>query len=184
MSLEIVRLTGDGETGPALVRRKAFSDDRGSFTRLFAREELAAAGLAFDIVHVNHSVTRGRGTVRGFHYQTTPHGEIKLVTCIRGAVLDVAVDIRPDSPDRFRSWSSELSVENSTAMLIPEGFAHGFQALTEEVELIYLHSAAYAPEAAAGFRYDDPAIGFDWPLQPVNLSERDRSWPLVGETAP
>ena len=183
MSLEIVRLTGDGETGPALVRRKAFSDDRGSFTRLFAREELAAAGLAFDIVHVNHSVTRGRGTVRGFHYQTTPHGEIKLVTCIRGAVLDVAVDIRAESPGRFKAWSSELSAENATAMLIPEGFAHGFQALTDEVELIYLHSAPYVSQASSGYRFDDPAIGFEWPLDAINLSARDRTWPLVGEDA-
>ncbi|MAY62304.1 MAG: dTDP-4-dehydrorhamnose 3,5-epimerase [Rhizobiales bacterium] len=179
MSLEIVRL-GAG-AGPALVRRTSFTDERGAFSRLFAREELAAANLAFEVVHVNHSVTRGRGTVRGFHYQRPPHAETKLVTCIRGAVLDVAVDIRADSPERFKPVSAELSAENGTAMLIPEGFAHGFQALTDEVELIYLHSAAYAPEAAAGCRHDDPAIGFDWPLEPANLSERDRNWPLVRE---
>jgi len=184
MSLEIVPLAHPGNNGPALVRRTTFTDERGAFSRLFAREELAAAGLAFDIVHVNHSVTRGGGTVRGFHYQTPPHGEIKLVTCIRGAVIDVAVDIRPASPDRFRAWSSELSAENGMAMLIPEGYAHGFQALSDEVELIYLHSAPYVPEAAAGYRFDDPAIGFDWPLDVINLSERDRSWALVGETAP
>lgn len=184
MSLEIVPLADPGNDGPALVRRTTFTDERGAFSRLFAREDLAAVGLAFDIVHVNHSLTRGRGTVRGFHYQTPPHGEIKLVSCIRGAVLDVAVDIRPDRPDRFKFWSSELSVENATAMLIPEGFAHGFQALSDEVELIYLHSAPYVPEAAAGFRYDDPAIGFDWPYDAINLSERDRNWALVGETAP
>lgn len=183
MSLEVVRLTGDGSTGPALVRRTAVTDERGAFSRLFTREDLAAAGLDFDIVHVNHSVTRGRGTVRGFHYQTPPHAEIKLVTCIRGAILDVAVDIRPDRPERFKPVSAELSAENGTAMLIPEGFAHGFQALTDDVELIYLHSAAYAPEAAAGYRFDDPAIGLDWPLEPKNLSQRDRNWPLIGEGA-
>ncbi|MBG18613.1 MAG: dTDP-4-dehydrorhamnose 3,5-epimerase [Rhizobiales bacterium] len=183
MSLEIEHLAGGTENGPALVRRTPFRDGRGQFSRLFAREELAAAGLDFEIVHVNHSATTGKGTVRGFHYQRPPHGEIKLVSCIRGAVLDVAVDIRPDSPSRFRSWAAELSAENATAMLIPEGFAHGFQALTDQVELIYLHSAAYAPDAAAGYRFDDPAIGFDWPLEPANLSERDRSWPFVGEGA-
>lgn len=183
MSLEIEQLADDTENGPALVRRTPFRDGRGQFSRLFAREELAAAGLDFEIVHVNHSATTGKGTVRGFHYQRPPHGEIKLVSCIRGAVLDVAVDIRPDSPRRYETWAVELSAENLTAMLIPEGFAHGFQALTDEVELIYLHSAAYAPDAAAGYRFDDPAIGFDWPLGPANLSERDRSWPFVGEGA-
>ena len=183
MSLEIEHLAGGTENGPALVRRTPFRDGRGQFSRLFAREELAAAGLYFEIVHVNHSATTGKGTVRGFHYQRPPHGEIKLVSCIRGAVLDIAVDIRADSSHRFKTWAANLSAENATAMLIPDGFAHGFQALTEEVELIYLHSAAYAPDAAAGYRFDDPAIGFDWPLEPANLSERDRSWPFVGEGA-
>lgn len=183
MSLDIIRLTEGGDIGPALVRRTAFTDGRGAFARLFAREELAAAGLDFEIVHVNHSLTNDKGTVRGFHYQTPPHAEIKLVTCIRGAVLDVAVDIRDESPERFKSVSAELSAKNGAAMLIPEGFAHGFQALTDEVELIYLHSAAYAPEAAAGYRFDDPAIGFDWPLEPKNLSERDRNCALIVEGA-
>jgi dTDP-4-dehydrorhamnose 3,5-epimerase len=183
MSLDIVRLTGEGATGPALVRRKAFTDERGAFARLFAREELAAAGLDFEIAHVNHSLTRGRGTVRGFHYQIPPHGEIKLVTCIRGAVRDVAVDVRADSADPFRTFEAELSAENGTAMLIPLGFAHGFQALSDEVELIYLHSAPYVAEASAGYRFDDPAIGVHWPLDAVNLSERDRTWPLIGEGA-
>ncbi|TDH38155.1 dTDP-4-keto-6-deoxy-D-glucose epimerase [Pseudohoeflea suaedae] len=183
MSLDIVQLADGGADGPALVRRAPFRDGRGQFSRLFAREELAAEGLGFEIVHVNHSATIGKGTIRGFHYQKPPHGEIKLVSCIRGAVLDVAVDIRPGSPRRFRALSAELSAGNATAMLIPDGFAHGFQALTEEVELIYLHSAAYVADAADGYRFDDPAIGFDWPLQPANLSERDRNWPLTGERA-
>lgn len=179
MTLECIPLMETAGPAPTLVRRTTFRDHRGSFSRLFAREELAAAGWTGDVVHVNHSRTESAGVIRGLHYQHAPFAEMKLVTCIRGKVWDVAVDIRAGSATRFRHVAVELSADTGTAMLIPEGFAHGFQAMTEDAELLYLHSAAYAPDAAAGYRPDDPALGIEWPLPMLRISDKDLAWPLI-----
>lgn len=178
-SLVVTPLGPGPGSGPALVRRNPVGDARGSFARLFCRDELAAFGWTGPVAQVNYSRTLKAGTIRGFHYQRAPHAEMKLVTCLRGAVHDVAVDIRPDSPRRHDHVVAELSAENGCAMLIPEGFAHGFQAFTDDVELLYLHSVPYAPSAAAGLRPDDPALAIEWPLGISLLSDRDASWPLL-----
>lgn len=161
------------------VTRQRLGDARGFLSRLFCAEELAVAGWQKPIVQINHTRTAKRGTVRGMHYQTPPHAEMKLVSCIRGEVYDVAVDLRVGSPT-FLQWHTEiLSADNGCALLIPEGFAHGFQTLTDDCEMFYLHSAAYAPDAEAGLRVDDPHLDISWPLPIAEISARDREHPLL-----
>ncbi|WP_110032834.1 dTDP-4-dehydrorhamnose 3,5-epimerase family protein [Hoeflea marina] len=172
-------LPAEGRSGPQLIGRKRLADDRGHFSRLFCAEELAEAGWTGPVAQVNHSVTGRAGTVRGLHLQRPPHAEMKLVSCIRGAVFDVAVDLRPGSPTRFTAVAAELSAENGLAMLVPEGFAHGFQALCDGCELIYLHSAGHSPGSEAGLRHDDPALAIAWPLPVALVSERDAGLPSV-----
>ena len=161
------------------VQRQPLVDERGFFARLFCAEELAGAGWTAPIAQINQSYTALQGTVRGMHYQQPPHAEMKLVSCLRGEVWDVAVDLRAGSPT-FLQWHAEpLSPDNACALLIPPGFAHGFQALTEDAELLYLHSAAYAPGAEAGLNPLDPCLALPWPLPVGEMSERDRSHALL-----
>ena len=165
--------------GLMTVRREPAVDQRGFFERLFFAEQCAAIGLLKPIVQINHSLTRDRGTVRGMHFQHPPYAEAKLVTCLRGEVFDVAVDIRRGSPT-FLHWHGEvLSESNHASLYIPEGFAHGFQALTENCELLYLHTAAYAARAEGALHVQDPAIRIAWPLPITDISERDRTHPTL-----
>ena len=162
-----------------LLTRLRLGDSRGFLSRLFCAEELGAAGWKGNIAQVNHTFTARAGTVRGLHYQRPPHTEIKLVTCIRGEVWDVAVDLRSGSPT-FLQWHAErLSGENGRCMLIPEGFAHGFQTLTDDVEMLYCHSAAYVAEAEAGLNPRDPELAIEWPLPIAELSTRDAQHPML-----
>ncbi|HSG89217.1 MAG TPA: dTDP-4-dehydrorhamnose 3,5-epimerase [Pseudomonadales bacterium] len=165
--------------GVVVVQRHVVGDDRGRFSRLFCAEELRPAGWTGPIAQINHSLTAVPGTVRGMHFQRPPHAEMKLVTCIRGRVWDVAVDLRPGSPTRLRWHGVELSAEAGNALLVPEGFAHGFQVLEADSELLYMHSAPYAPAAEGGLNPLDPALAIDWPITPDRLSEKDRSRPMV-----
>jgi dTDP-4-dehydrorhamnose 3,5-epimerase len=166
-------ITPTALAGLHVVQRAPLSDARGSFTRLFCAEELAPAGWRRPIAQINHTVTRARGTVRGLHYQRPPHAEMKLVGCLRGEVWDVAVDLRAGSPTYLQWHAERLSAENARALLIPEGFAHGFQTLTAEVELLYCHSAPYAADAEAGVHPLEPRLALPWPLAVAALSERD-----------
>jgi dTDP-4-dehydrorhamnose 3,5-epimerase len=137
------------------------------------------AGITKSIAQINHTITRKKGAVRGLHFQHPPHAETKVVSCLRGEIFDVAVDLRSGSPT-FLQWHGEiLSAGNRKSMLIPEGYAHGFQALTEDCELIYLHTAAYHPEAEGALNVADPRLNIAWPLPFVDLSDRDRSHPLI-----
>jgi dTDP-4-dehydrorhamnose 3,5-epimerase len=172
-------LMPDQRDGPVLVRRKPFVDERGAFARIFCADALSQIGWPGPVAQINHSRTEKAGTLRGMHYQRPPHAEAKLVVCIRGAVHDVAVDVRKDSPARHTHVGVELSAEAGTAIYIPEGFAHGFQALTDDVELIYIHSVAYNQEHETGLRHDDPALGIAWPLPATGLSARDASHPMI-----
>jgi dTDP-4-dehydrorhamnose 3,5-epimerase len=159
--------------GLTLVERARQGDARGCLSRLFCAEELVGAGWNKPVAQINHAFTAKRGTVRGMHYQRPPHAEMKLVSCLRGEVWDVAVDVRSGSRT-FLQWHAErLSADNGRALLIPEGFAHGFQALTPEVELLYCHSAPYASGAEAGLHPEDPRLHIDWPLPIAALSQRD-----------
>jgi dTDP-4-dehydrorhamnose 3,5-epimerase len=162
-----------------VVERKRIADQRGFFSRVFCAEDLAAAGWLKPIAQVNHALTRQRGTVRGLHFQRAPRAEMKLVTCIRGAVFDVAVDVRATSETYLRWHGEELSAENGRALLIPEGHAHGFQALTDDVELLYLHSEAYSAPDEGGLNPTDAKIAISWPLPVSLLSERDAALPMT-----
>jgi dTDP-4-dehydrorhamnose 3,5-epimerase len=172
-------LMPDRKDGPVLVQRKPFADERGAFARIFCAEALAEIGWPGPVAQINHSRTQKAGTLRGLHFQRPPYAEAKLVVCIRGAVHDVAVDVRDDSPSRYAHVGVELSAEAGTAIYVPEGFAHGFQALTDDVELVYIHSVAYSPDHEAGLRHDDPVLGIGWPLPASGLSARDASHPLI-----
>jgi dTDP-4-dehydrorhamnose 3,5-epimerase len=159
------------------VRFDVRADSRGRFKRQFCRRIFGEAGLMTEIVQINHSITLGRGSIRGLHYQRDPNAEDKLVTCTYGRVFDVAVDLRPASPT-YRRWAA-LELDETVAYYVPKGCAHGFQALTDEAHLVYLHSEYYRPDAEGGVRHDDPAIGVAWPMPAANLSARDLSFPLL-----
>jgi dTDP-4-dehydrorhamnose 3,5-epimerase len=161
--------------GLHLVQRERLRDSRGDFNRIFCADELAAAGWKQPIAQMNHTRTVQRGTVRGLHYQVPPYAEAKLVSCIRGEVWDVVLDIRYGSPTFLRWHAQRLSAENCCALLIPQGFAHGFQSLSEDAELLYCHTAAYAPEFEAGLNPTDPRLNIDWPLPVAFMSSRDTS---------
>lgn len=163
--------------GLRVVDRQIHGDSRGFLTRLFDSEPLSAAGFVGPVAQINHTFTAVRGTVRGMHFQWPPHAECKLVSCIRGEIWDVAVDLRRGSPTFLRWHAERLSAANGRALLIAEGFAHGFQTLTDDCELIYAHSNAYVPAAEGGVRPDDSFLGIDWPLPIVGLSPRDQAHP-------
>lgn len=165
--------------GLQVLQRKPIGDSRGYLERLFCAEELQPFISGKHIVQINHTLTRKKGAVRGLHFQHPPHAETKLVSCLKGEIWDVAVDIRSGSPT-FLQWHGEiLSEANRKSMLIPEGFAHGFQALTGDCELIYLHTAAYHPEAEGALNVADPRISISWTLPIGHLSERDRNHSFI-----
>jgi dTDP-4-dehydrorhamnose 3,5-epimerase len=161
------------------IELERHGDERGWFARTFDRDEFRARGLNPDVVQCNASFNSLRDTLRGMHYQAEPHGEPKLVRCVRGAIFDVAVDLRPDSPTYCRWHGVELTSENGLALYIPAGLAHGFQTLSDDCEVLYQMGHHYVPDAARGVRYDDPAFGIEWPEPCVErlVSERDASYP-------
>lgn len=160
--------------GAYVLRRDVHQDARGQFERLFAQEDLdSLCNLKDPIKHINRSVTLGRGTVRGLHYQLAPNAETKIITCLHGTVLDVAVDLRPESPTYLHYHGIELCASRDTSFLIPQGFAHGFQVLSERADLLYFHTAAYAPASERRLHAEDPAIGIDWPIAVTGLSMQD-----------
>jgi dTDP-4-dehydrorhamnose 3,5-epimerase len=168
--------------GLARVDRQQLGDSRGFLARLFCAETLREAGWNKPIAQINHTYSAAQGTIRGMHYQNAPHAEMKLVTCLRGEIWDVALDLRPGSPG-YLHWHAEiLSRENGRALLIPEGCAHGFQALSPDVEILYCHSQAYAPEAEGAVNAFDPAFGIAWPLPVSVISDRDRGHPLIDDS--
>lgn len=162
--------------GLLVIERKPIMDERGFFERFFCREEFAALGCDLSVAQINHTLTRQRGAVRGMHFQRPPHEETKLVSCLAGAVFDVAVDVRPQSPTYLKWHGEVLSAENARSMVIPAGFAHGFQTLGEDCELIYLHDKPHAPGFEGGLNALDPSLGIAWPLEAGQMSERDKAF--------
>lgn len=166
--------------GLSVLVPRLLGDARGSLERLYCEHELASLLEGRHIVQVNRTRTRQRGTVRGLHFQYPPHAETKVVACLRGAVFDVAVDLRSGSRTQFAWHGRRLDPTNREMMVIPEGFAHGFQALTDDCELLYFHTAPYVPASEGGLNACDPRIGIDWP-EPMTLrSDRDAALPLSG----
>ncbi len=171
-----MQFTAGTVEGAFVIELERRSDERGFFARLWCAEELAGRGLDAGVAQINTAVSPRRGTLRGLHYQLAPHEEVKIVRCFRGAVFDVAVDLRPASAT-FRRWMGvELSADNARLLYVPQGCAHGYLTLSDDVELVYLTSRPYAPQAARGLRYDDPAFGIDWPAEVTVISDNDRSW--------
>lgn len=161
--------------GLMTVQRIARTDPRGFFSRFYCDEALSAAGFSGSVRQINHTLTRRSGSVRGLHFQHPPQSEDKLVSCLRGAVFDVAVDLRRRSPT-FLHWHAELlSADNQCSLLIPKGFAHGFQTMVDDCELLYLHSYPYAPAAEGALNFTDPLLSIAWPLPISDVSERDLS---------
>lgn len=161
------------------VERRAIDDHRGFLSRLYCTDEFSNAGINKPIVQINHALTREKGTVRGMHFQYAPFMETKLVSCIKGKIFDVAVDLRRNSATYLHHHTEILSAENRTSLFIPEGFAHGFQALTADCELIYLHSESYHPEAEGILNVTDPALNISWILPIRSLSDRDKHRPFI-----
>lgn len=158
-----------------------FKDERGWFARTFCKDEFKEIGHDKEWVQLNHSFTKSTGTIRGMHYQHTPHSEIKLIRCISGTIYDVAIDLRRGSPTFLKWFGMELSAENKKMIYIPQGFAHGFQALTNDCEIIYHHTNYYTLEAEGAIKYDDPLISISWPLPISGISKKDQERPYLSK---
>ncbi|UCH72689.1 MAG: dTDP-4-dehydrorhamnose 3,5-epimerase [Rhodospirillales bacterium] len=172
-----MKFTATKIPGVTVVEREARSDERGSFARTYCAREFGAAGLELRVAQTNLSANTRKGTLRGMHYQAHPNPDPKLVSCLRGAIFDVAVDLRPDSP-AYRDWFGvELTDSNGLALFVPAGCAHGFLTLRERTEVGYLMGEFYVAELARGVRWNDPAFGIEWPGQPAVISQRDASYP-------
>lgn len=168
--------------GLCVLQRKPIGDSRGYFERMFCSRDMENILQGKPILQSNHTLTVACGTLRGMHYQLPPHTETKLVSCLRGEVFDVAVDLRSDSPT-FLHWHGEiLSAENHKTLVIPDGFAHGFQTLCDDCEMLYFHTAAHQPEAEAALHACDPHLGITWPLPIIGMSPRDSSHPFIDST--
>ena len=168
--------------GAYLVRLQPIEDERGFFVRTFCKKEFEAIGHEKEFVQMNQSYNKLKGTLRGMHYQLPPHQEIKLVRCIAGSVYDVIIDLRKDSPTYLHHFGAELSPENFCMMYVPEGFAHGFQTLSDHSSLVYHHTAYYTPGSEGGLRYDDERLAIRWPIEPTCLSEKDQQYPYLVES--
>ncbi|HEV2478727.1 MAG TPA: dTDP-4-dehydrorhamnose 3,5-epimerase [Puia sp.] len=165
--------------GAWLIDLEPFSDQRGWFARYYCKDEFEEIGHSKEWVQLNHSVSYARGTLRGMHFQHPPYREIKMVRCIAGAIFDVIIDLRGDSPTFLQWFGAELSAANRRMLYIPEGFAHGFQTLEPDTELLYHHTEFYTPGAEGGYRYDDPAFSIAWHLPVTAISDRDLEHPLI-----
>lgn len=168
-------------SGAYLITLSPHSDQRGWFARTYDKSAFAHIGHHADWVQINHSLTRQVGAIRGMHFQQSPKAEIKLVRCIAGTVFDVLIDLRAGSPTLGRWFGTELSAENQQMLYIPKGFAHGFQTLTTDCQLIYCHSESYSPDYEGAVRYNDPKISINWPLPVTDLSERDANHSLLND---
>jgi dTDP-4-dehydrorhamnose 3,5-epimerase len=174
-----MRFTEAGLEGAWIVEPQPATDERGSFARTFCVREFGERELETRFVQQSHSHSVRAGTLRGMHFQAEPHGEVKLVSCLRGAIFDVIADLRGGSPSYLNWIGVELSEENRKQLYVPKGFAHGFITLCDDVLVNYLISEFHAPAAARGVPYDDPALGIVWPARPTMVSQRDLSWPYL-----
>ncbi len=174
-----MKYTPTSVAGVTIIDIEPHGDHRGFFARAFCAAEFAEHGLIADVAQTSICLNHTRGTVRGLHRQRPPHAEAKLVRCIRGAIVDVAVDVRPQSPTCGKHVMVELSADNRRALFLPPYVAHGFQTLTNDTEILYQISGPYVPESEEAFRWSDGAFGIEWPLPVTVISEKDASWPLL-----
>lgn len=179
-----MRFTETSLAGAFIIDVETRVDDRGFFARTFCQHEFSDRGLAVEVAQCNLSFSPRRGTLRGMHYQLPPAAEAKLVRCTRGALYDVIVDLRPESPTYLRHVGVELTADNHRALYVPELFAHGFETLVDDTEAAYQVSAFYTPGQEQGLRYDDPGLAIAWPVPVTAVSDKDRSWPLIDADRP
>ena len=165
--------------GVYMIDIQRIGDSRGFFSRFWCSKEFEAQGLSFEVAQINVSHNAEAGTLRGLHFQRAPHAEAKVVACTSGSVFDVAVDVRPGSPTYLQWFGAELNSEDRQMLYIPAGFAHGYQTLEDDTGLLYLVSEFYTPDAESGLRFDDPAIGIEWPLPVASISDKDIDWDLT-----
>ena len=174
-----------GLAGALVVELEPFTDERGFFSRVFCAREFEEHGLNPTVAQCNISTNEVKGTLRGIHYQVAPATESKFIRCTRGAVWDVIIDLRPDSPTYLQHFGIELSADNRKSLFVPEMFGHAYQTLTDDTEVYYMVSQFYAPGHERGIRHDDPALGIEWPLEVTRISEKDRGWePFEPEATP
>lgn len=176
-----MQFTATSLAGAMIVDLDPISDSRGFFARAFCRQEFKSEGLTAEVVQANLSFNVHKGTVRGMHFQIQPALETKFIRCIRGSIIDVIVDLRPDSSTYLKHICVELNSENRRALYVPANFAHGFQTLENNTEVMYLVSGFYSPEFERGLRYCDPALSIHWPLPVQEISEKDKQWPFLRE---
>jgi dTDP-4-dehydrorhamnose 3,5-epimerase len=165
--------------GLYIIESELGVDQRGYFSRVFCKKELAEIGLKFEIVQINRSLNKKKGTIRGMHFQRPPKAEDKIVQCVRGAIYDVAIDLRKDSKTYGQWVAEELTEDNGKMFFIPKGFAHGFQSLKNNSEILYFLSEFYSPEHESGVRWNDPFFNIKWPAKNPFILERDKNWPLI-----
>ena len=175
----MVRFEQTALDGVVLIELEPHVDDRGAFARAFCEEEFADAGLPVHFPQCNLSINHEAGTLRGLHFNAPPHGESKLVRCVRGAIYDVVVDLRAGSTTRFEHFAVELSADNRLALYVPPDFAHGFVTLADATDVYYHMGSSYVPAAARGLRWDDPHLGIEWPVEPTVMSTADAELPLL-----
>jgi dTDP-4-dehydrorhamnose 3,5-epimerase len=176
-----MRFSETSVMGARVIDPAPHTDERGRFMRAWCAREFAEQGITFTPVQANMGLSVHKGTTRGMHFQNAPALEAKLVRCTRGAMFDVVLDLRPNSPSYLRWHGVELSAENGRMLFVPEGCAHGYQTIEDSTEMHYMASEYYTPSAASGVRFDDPAFGIQWPMAATLVSEQDRSWPLVAK---
>ena len=165
--------------GIYILHRPLRKDDRGTFTRLFGSDEIAKAGRPMNAIHVNTSTSLKTGTLRGIHFQYSPFSEAKVVACTSGAIWDVAIDLRLESPTRFKWFATHLTPENGKSVILPEGVGHAFLTLEPNSSVVYVTSNVYNEKYESGLRYDDPDLAIEWPIAPVNISQKDKQWGLL-----
>ncbi len=168
-------------SGLFTIRLEKVEDERGLFTRTFCKNEFLQIGFDKEFVQFNHSLNKKKGTIRGIHFQKPPYSECKLIRCIKGSVFDIAVDLRKDSPTFLKHFAVELNEDNMLSILIPEGFGHGYQVLSDNSALIYHHTNFYEPNSEGGIKYDDPLLMIEWPLPVTEISDKDKKNPLLPE---
>ena len=165
--------------GLYIIEPELKTDERGYFARVFCKKELTKIGFNFEVIQINRSLNKKKGIIRGMHFQKAPKAEDKIVQCLNGAIYDVAVDLRQGSPTYGQWVAEELTEDNKKMFLIPKGFAHGFQSLKDNSEILYFLSELYSPEYESGVRWNDPFLNIKWPIKNPLLLERDKNWPLI-----
>jgi dTDP-4-dehydrorhamnose 3,5-epimerase len=183
MIIDSMKAIDTSLTGLKIIEPDKFDDNRGYFLKSFEKKAFSEQGIDFEVTQANHSFNLLKGTLRGMHFQTEPFAEAKLIFCVKGSIYDVAIDLRGDSPTYGKWFGLELSEENKKILYIPKGFAHGYETLADNTEVLYYMSGEYSKEHEAGFKWNDTAFAINWPLEPTVIADKDNKWPAFESKA-